>query len=217
MNKALILASLILVVIGLIVVASGTKPAATPAPASRSALPVPAAEAPSGLNRLAPQVVPDVTAEVETTLAGWAKAMKANDVKDELSFYSDQLDRYFLARNVTKDFVSRDKEEFYRRHRRIIDYHIDYISVDQQASGTAIVSLVKHWEISDPSGTKSGQTTSRLWLTRKQTRWLITGEQDLLVPPPIPSSNGPAAVNSDSSMVSPTTQDDACKLYPSLC
>ena len=34
----------------------------------------------------------------------------------------------FIVRNVTSDLVARDKEEFYRRGRRIIDYHIDNVS-----------------------------------------------------------------------------------------
>jgi hypothetical protein len=41
---------------------------------------------------------------------------------------TDELNRHFLVRNVTSDFVARDKEEFYRRGRRIIDYHIDNVS-----------------------------------------------------------------------------------------
>ena len=41
---------------------------------------------------------------------------------------TDELNRRFLVRNVTSDFVARDKEEFYRRGRRIIDYHIDNVS-----------------------------------------------------------------------------------------
>jgi hypothetical protein len=41
---------------------------------------------------------------------------------------TDELNRHFLVRNVTSDFVARDKEEFYRRGRRIIDYHIDDVS-----------------------------------------------------------------------------------------
>ena len=41
---------------------------------------------------------------------------------------TDELNRRFLIRNVTSDFVARDKEEFYRRGRRIIDYHIDNVS-----------------------------------------------------------------------------------------
>ena len=41
---------------------------------------------------------------------------------------TDELNRRFFVRNVTSDFVARDKEEFYRRGRRIIDYHIDNVS-----------------------------------------------------------------------------------------
>jgi hypothetical protein len=41
---------------------------------------------------------------------------------------TDELNRHFLVRNVTSDFVARDKEEFYRRGRRLIDYHIDNVS-----------------------------------------------------------------------------------------
>ena len=34
----------------------------------------------------------------------------------------------FIVRDVTSDLVARDKEEFYRRGRRLIDYHINNVS-----------------------------------------------------------------------------------------
>jgi hypothetical protein len=218
----------LMVFIASLVVACTTKSVPAPNVASKSPLFVPEAPVLLTSNQPATRVDPEDAAAIDTTLFAWARAMKDNDVADELSFYDYKLDRYFLVRNVTRDFVARDKKEFYRRGRRMIDYHIDNVSLDQQLPSGAIVSLVKHWEISDSEGTKSGQTRSRLWLTHEQARWLITGEQDLLgtteqlhPQPSIPSSIGaalsPRPVGSDVTVAPPTTQDEACRLYPSLC
>ncbi len=218
----------VMVLMASFVVSCTTKSVTAPRAASKGTVFVPEAPLPLTTDQPSVQVDPQVAAAIHTTLFGWARAMNANDVADELSFYGYKLDRYFLVRNVTRDFVARDKKEFYRRGRRMIDYHIDNVSLDQQLPGGAIVSLVKHWEISNSVGTKSGQTRSRLWLTREQAGWLITGEQDLLgtteqshPQPPVPSSIAAALssrpVGADATVAPPTTQDDACKIYPSLC
>ncbi len=116
---------------------------------------------------------------IQRTLAGWAKATNDNDVASELHFYSREMDRYFLARNVTTSFVAQDKQKFYRRGKRITSYRIDTIQISQQSPSEATVSLVKHWTISEGYQAKSGETRSRLWLTRNSDEWKISGEQDL--------------------------------------
>ena len=100
-------------------------------------------------------------------------------MKREVTFYSDKVDRYFLLRNVTNDFVAQDKEKFYQKGKSFVDYHIDTVSVDRQSSQDATVSFVKHWTISDGDRTESGQTRSRLALIRVNAQWVISGEQDL--------------------------------------
>ena len=131
--------------------------------------------------------VPDVAvpksdnhADIQNTLNDWAKAMNNNDVTSQLRYYSDRLDRYFLARNVTQEFVAQDKARFYRKGNHIVAFHIGNVTVDKQSAQQAAVSLVKHWQIFTGSGTKSGETRSRLWLTRRGNQWTITGEQDLI-------------------------------------
>jgi hypothetical protein len=121
----------------------------------------------------------DSHSDIQNTLDGWAKAINDNDVTLELRYYSDRLDRYFLARNVTQEFVARDKAQFYRRGNYIVAYQIGNVTVDRQSAQQATVSLIKHWKIFDGSGTKSGETRSRLWLMHRGNQWTITGEQDL--------------------------------------
>ena len=121
----------------------------------------------------------DSHAEIQNTLYGWAKAINDNDVLLEMRYYSDRLDRYFLARNVTQEFVAHDKAQFYRKGNYIVAYHIENVTVDKQSAEQATVSLIKQWKIFDGVGTKSGATRSRLWLTHRLNRWAITGEQDL--------------------------------------
>ena len=118
--------------------------------------------------------------DVRQTLAGWAQATNDNDVDREMSFYGDGLDRYFLARNVTREFIREDKQRLYSKGERFTSYQIDNVSIDQSSPDQAVASLTKHWNVMDAGGnTQTSQTNSRLWLRREQARWVITGEQDL--------------------------------------
>ncbi len=143
--------------------------------------------------------VPDVAmgksddyADIQNTLNDWAKAMNSNDVTLQMRYYSDRLDRYFLARNVTQKFLVQDKARFYRKGNRIVAFHIANVTVDKQSAQQAAVSLTKHWELFTALGTKSGETRSRLWLTRRGNQWIITGEQDLIDLQPAPRGPGTA-------------------------
>ena len=134
----------------------------------------------------------DNHADIQKTLNDWAKAMNNNDVTLQMRYYSDRLDRYFLARNVTQKFVLKDKARFYRKGNRIVAFHIANVTVDKQSAQQADVSLTKHWELFTALGTRSGETRSRLWLARRGNHWIITGEQDLINLPPAPRGSGPA-------------------------
>jgi hypothetical protein len=134
----------------------------------------------------------DSHADIQKTLNDWAKAMNSNDVTLQMRYYSDPLDRYFRARNVTQQFVLQDKARFYRQGNHITAFHIRNVTVDKQSARQAAVSLIKHWEIFNGSGTRSGETRSRLWLARRGNQWIITGEQDLTDLQPAPPGPGPA-------------------------
>jgi hypothetical protein len=54
--------------------------------------------------------------------------MKVEESKTTRLVHDRRAEPIFLVRNVTSDFVARGKEEFYRRGRRLIDYHIDNVS-----------------------------------------------------------------------------------------
>jgi ribosomal protein L40E len=141
-----------------------------------------------------PVAVPksDSHADIQKTLNDWARAMNSNDVALQMRYYSDRLDRYFLARNVTQHFVVQDKARFYRKGNYIVAFHIGNVTVDEQSAQQAVVSLIKYWQIFNGSGTRSGETRSRLWLTRRGNQWTITGEQDLINLQPAPRGPGPA-------------------------
>jgi ketosteroid isomerase-like protein len=118
--------------------------------------------------------------DVRQTLDGWAQATNDNDVDRELSFYADGVDRYFLARNVTREFIREDKEKLYSNGERITSFQIDNVSIDQSSPDQAVALLTKHWNVVYAGGNAhTGQTKSRLWLRREQAHWVITGEQDL--------------------------------------
>lgn len=107
--------------------------------------------------------------------------MASNNAEAQASFYAEAVDRYFLRRNVTREYVRSDKQAFLNAGRRLQSFTIANISVQITSSGAAVVSLTKSWMVLDPTRTaaKARSTRSRLWLKPIAGSWKISGEQDL--------------------------------------
>ncbi len=146
-------------------------PVSAPAPTSASALTVPA---PTANQQAAPQD------QIRAMLEQWADAESSNNLA-ESRFYAPRVDRYFLARNVSSDFVRRDKQRFLARGNRIRSFAISDLQIEQSSPGKAVVWLRKSYSLSRRGGTSgiNGSTHSRLWLEDTADGWKITGEQDL--------------------------------------
>lgn len=118
---------------------------------------------------------------VTETISGWAEAAKSNDVEGETSFYAPTLDRYFLRRGVSKQFIQRDKESYRARGNSIQSFNVSDLNFESVSDASVVVSLAKSWRVVGPSdtGEKVHYTRSRLWLERGRQGWKIVGEQDL--------------------------------------
>jgi ketosteroid isomerase-like protein len=121
------------------------------------------------------------SSEIAGTLSSWASAQAQNDAAKTADFYAEQVDRYFLKREVTREFVQADRQAFLDGGKRIQDYSIGELRFETNSRTTATVVLTKSWAILDLGGTAATQssTRSRLWLKRTAEGWKINGEQDL--------------------------------------
>jgi hypothetical protein len=121
-----------------------------------------------------------VESEVTSTISRWAAAASHNDVEAETSFYAPKLDRYFLQRNVSREYVRKDKRAYRDRGNVIKTFKVSDLNFERSSDQDAIVLLSKSWSVLGPSQTGDLHTgRSRLWLRRTPEGWRITGEQDL--------------------------------------
>lgn len=114
-------------------------------------------------------------------ISGWASALAQNNSTMAASYYATKVDRYFLQRNVTREFVQADKRLFIERGKRLGSFSARDIQFQSSSPEAATVSLTKYWVVFDRGATKGiqGKTRSRLWLEQTPEGWKITGEQDL--------------------------------------
>ena len=119
-------------------------------------------------------------ADITRTLGSWAQAFVNNDPAAEASFYAPAVDRYFLRRNVSRDYVLKDKQSYRDRGNRIQHFTVTGLDFQFQSPASAVVTFTKSWSVTGPQQTGYPHSTrSRVWMTRLPEGWRITGEQDL--------------------------------------
>jgi uncharacterized RDD family membrane protein YckC len=123
----------------------------------------------------------DQNSAVIATISGWASAEAQNNPASTASYYAEQVDRYFLQRNVTREFVQADKQSFLDSGKRLQNFRVDDLQFESSSPEVATVVLIKYWVVLNAGGTSvsQGSTRSRLWLEQTPDGWKITGEQDL--------------------------------------
>jgi hypothetical protein len=119
-------------------------------------------------------------ADISNLLAAWASASAHNDPATESTFYAPTVDRYFLQRNVSREFIRNDKQAYRDRGNRMQRFTVSDLNFQFPSPSSAVVSFTKTWSVLGPMQTGFLHSSrSRVWLTRLPEGWRITGEQDL--------------------------------------
>jgi hypothetical protein len=127
---------------------------------------------------------PIVRAQVQDLLQRWTSSLRNRDLTEQMSCYASRLDAYFLRRNVSWNFVLRDKQRFLQRypdvrHLSLSDVHISEIN------GRPEVTAVKTWSFGGRADW-TGQVITHLQLEKQKGRWVIVSERERLVHESIP-------------------------------
>src|SRR5207244_1438714 len=107
----------------------------------------------------------------------WASAQASNDPAVAATYYTEQIDRYFLQRNVTREFVQQDKQAFFDSGKRLQNFTVGELQYENTSPEAVVVRLTKYWVVLDAGGTsaRQGSTNSRLWLEQTPEGWKING------------------------------------------
>ncbi len=118
--------------------------------------------------------------QVTATLNRWAAASMARDLDAHMSYYADTLDVYYSKSGVSASQVRADRARAYEVY-STLDIRLTNLKVAVERSGErASATFDKTWNF-EGSKYSSGSVQQKIWLAKRDGRWLITGEKDLQV------------------------------------
>jgi hypothetical protein len=167
--------------------ASPNAPAPGPANAPRSRTNVPATPRTTPTEQA--EVNPAVRAQIMQMLERWTSALRDHNLNEEMACYAPHLTAYFRQRDVSRDFVRRDKEQFLHRYpevRRLALRDVRIFGTSDHPDVTAI----KTWSFGGHRDWQ-GQVLTHLQLANENGNWLIVSERERLVHEDVPFGADP--------------------------
>jgi hypothetical protein len=115
------------------------------------------------------------------SLDEWVKANNARDVDKQISFYGPKLFFYYRARNVSRDFVERDKARMYDRA-ELIDVRAGAPDITLDRDGkTATMRFRKQYIVKMKGAERYGEVLQEMRWQLTDDGWRIIGERDAQV------------------------------------
>jgi hypothetical protein len=133
-------------------------------------------------------VTPAVREEIEDLLDRWTYALRNHNLTEEMTCYASRLSAYFRQRDVSQDFVRRDKQRFFQRYPEVRQLALSDVQIFE-AGDHPEVRARKTWSF---GGHKdwTGQVITHLELAKEQGRWVIVSERERLVHQNVPFGGG---------------------------
>jgi len=144
------------------VAAAATPAAASPTPADAAAVMRDAADALSG------------------ALGQWISATNARDLAGQMDFYMPRLDAFYLARNVTRDFVRAEKARAFSGADLVDIRAAEPEIIFRDRGRTAVMRFRKQYRI-EGRRARRGEVVQELRWRRTPRGWKITSERDIRV------------------------------------
>jgi hypothetical protein len=158
-------------------------PTAAPAPPTRQQTPVPSPTRQTIRKKSAmhlPRVEAALVNAVNGRLKSWKNSIESRDLEKHLQYYADELETYYLASNVNRDFVRADRS---RAFNQFDTFKLEIINVDinLESNETAIITFDKGWNFEKENDFSSGLVQQEIKMRKIDKQWLIVSERDLQV------------------------------------
>jgi len=116
--------------------------------------------------------------DAETSLRGWVAALNAHDLEAHLSYFADQLDVYYSARNVSVDRVRATLTRAFLKYSDL-DVRMSNLTLVDDSPTSVVATFDKSWQFQGPAKPWSGTVREQVWLKKLGGRWRIVGLKDL--------------------------------------
>ena len=130
--------------------------------------------------RFPPRYEAELKKSINAHLKTWRQSIEARDADKHLEHYADQIETYYNAANVNKDFVRDDRRRAFKRFDAL---QIQLINIDiyLESKDAATVILDKSWDFKKGENFSNGLVQQEIKLRRIENEWLIVSEKDLEV------------------------------------
>jgi hypothetical protein len=117
-------------------------------------------------------------AQIYSVLNGWISAARNRDADAQAGYYAPDVDAFYGARHVTRDWVKRNREQSLSQLGEIRQLDISNVHVRQDRPDHATATFDKSWDF---GGGYSGKVKQQLELRKLDGGWQITSERDIHV------------------------------------
>jgi hypothetical protein len=118
--------------------------------------------------------------DIKVWVEKWAAAMSTGDPQEQISFYADPVDRYFLNGNVSRNQLLRDKQAEIADRSGLLAFKAEDVVIDHRTESKIVMRLLKHIIIKSPSASiREQRIKTQLKLTLIDGKWKITSERTL--------------------------------------
>jgi ketosteroid isomerase-like protein len=132
----------------------------------------------------APTEASSATATDQTAIQGliyrWAAATRAGDADAQSAFYAPRVDVFYRARNVSRDWIRRNRDEALRKAGDIRTFKVSNLHMQQPTWDRAVVTFDKEWDFAGRKRDR-GKVRGELVLLKRNGEWYISSERDVRV------------------------------------
>lgn len=121
-----------------------------------------------------------VPADLNAFLTRWRDTVLDRDLDAQVNLYAPEVRRFFTKRNVKRDMVRREKEQFLRKYPEFHKYDLSDVQVENLDGNEATITFRKEWDARG-QGRFAGAERQRLTLVKDSGSWKIVGEEELQV------------------------------------
>ncbi|HEX8984456.1 MAG TPA: hypothetical protein VF767_03460, partial [Bryobacteraceae bacterium] len=152
--------------------------AAAPPPAAQ----IPAAEPPASVEPEKPAespAQPEISArqEIDSVLNRWSGSIRRGDVRGVLNCYASRISPYFRKRHARPADVRKRVEYQRGRYGKLAIHRISDLKITQLSAKTAVATFITHWETAG-ARKLTGEERQRMTLVRATGGgWKIAGEE----------------------------------------
>jgi hypothetical protein len=111
----------------------------------------------------------------------WIVATNARDIARQMDFYMPRLEAFYLARNVTRDFVRAEKRRTFAAADLIDIRAAEPEIIFRDGGRTAVMRFRKQYRIEGGPRNRRGEVVQELRWRRTPAGWKITSERDIRV------------------------------------